>query len=248
MLRRVARVGKRVGGILLAVLFFGVVVSVTSYSRTPPVSVMASPDSSIEITEVTRLYPVTVAGVITPHTVDEIAAAVQASPGPISIGGGRYSMGGQTATPDGVQLDMQEFRGIVAIDTAARVVTVRSGTRWRELQQTLDTLGLAIKIMQTYNTFTVGGALSVNAHGRYIGGGPLVRSVREITLVLADGKIVTASPTLNPDLFYAAVGGYGAIGVIAHVTLELALNTRVKTRRRKDAPDVVSRVLPTPGA
>ncbi|MGV3709369.1 MAG: FAD-binding oxidoreductase [Gemmatimonas sp.] len=228
MLRRVTRFGKRVVGLFAAVLLFGVVVSVTSYSRTPAVTVVAEPDSSVEIREVTQLHPVTMARVVTPKTVEEIALAVRSSPGPVSIGGGRYSMGGQTATPDGVQLDMREFRGIVSIDTAARIVTVRSGTRWRELQQTLDSLGLAVKIMQTYNTFTVGGALSVNAHGRYIGQGPLVRSVRDITLVLADGSVVTASPTENPDLFFAAAGGYGAVGVIAHVTLELAQNTHVK--------------------
>lgn len=228
MLRRVTRIGKRLGGIILSILFFGVVVSVTSYSRTPAVSVAAAPDSSVEIKEVTRLYPVTVSHVVAPHSVEEIAAAVRSTSGPVSIGGGRYSMGGQTATPDGLQLDMREFHGVVSIDTAQRIVTVRSGTRWRELQEVLDTLGLSVKIMQTYNTFTVGGALSVNAHGRYIGQGPLVRSVRNMTLVLADGSIVTASPTENPDLFYAAAGGYGAVGVIAHVTLELALNTRVK--------------------
>lgn len=228
MLRRVTRIGKRLGGLLLAILFFGVVVSVTSYSRTPPVTVGASSDSSVQINEVTRLFPVTVAHVVAPHTVEEISAAVKSTIGPVSIGGGRYSMGGQTATPDGVQLDMREFHGVVSIDTAQRVVTVRSGTRWRELQQVLDTLGLAVKIMQTYNTFTVGGALSVNAHGRYIGQGPLIRSVREITLVLADGSVVTASPTQNSELFFGAVGGYGALGVIAHVTLDLAVNTRIK--------------------
>ena len=107
-------------------------------------------------------------------------------------------MGGQTATPDGLQLDMREFRGVVALDTAARTITVHSGTRWREVQEAIDPAGLAVKIMQTYNTFTVGGALSVNAHGRYIGQGPLVRSVRAITLVLADGRIVRGQPGRAP--------------------------------------------------
>jgi FAD/FMN-containing dehydrogenase len=105
---------------------------------------------------------------------------------------------------------------------------VRSGTRWREVQEALDKVGLAVKIMQTYNTFTVGGALSVNAHGRYIGQGPLVRSVRDVTLVLADGSVVSASPTFRPELFYGAVGGYGALGVIAQVTLDVAQNTHVR--------------------
>jgi FAD/FMN-containing dehydrogenase len=218
----------RAGKTVLALLVFGVVVSVTSYSRTPAAAVPTLADSSVWINEVTQLFPVRMARVVTPRTVDDIVAAVKSSPGPISIGGGRYSMGGQTATPDGLQLDMREYHGVISLDTAARTVVVRSGTRWRELQEAIDKANLAVKIMQTYNTFTVGGALSVNAHGRYLGEGPLVRSVRQITLVLADGRVVTASPQVNPELFFGAVGGYGALGVIADVTLDLAANTHVR--------------------
>ncbi|MFL5618591.1 MAG: FAD-dependent oxidoreductase [Gemmatimonadaceae bacterium] len=228
MVRRAARLGKRVALVFVGLLLFGVVVSVIACWRTPLVAVGAMPDSSIRIDEVTRLHPVTMARVVTPRTIEDIVNAVKATSGPVSIGGGRYSMGGQTATPDGTQLDMRQFHGVVAIDTAARTITVRSGTRWREVQEALDKAGLAVKIMQTYNSFTVGGALSVNAHGRYIGQGPLVRSVRDVTLVLADGSVVTASPTVQPELFYGAVGGYGALGVIAHVTLDVAQNTRVR--------------------
>ena len=228
MVRRLARLGKRVVVAIVGLVMFGVVVSAISCWRTPPVAVGAMPDSSVRIDEVTRLYPVTMARVVTPRSIEDIVKAVKATSGPISIGGGRYSMGGQTATPDGTQLDMRQFRGVVALDTAARTITVRSGTRWREVQEALDKVGLAVKIMQTYNTFTVGGALSVNAHGRYIGQGPLVRSVRDVTLVLADGSVVSASPTFRPELFYGAVGGYGALGVIAHVTLDVAENSHVR--------------------
>lgn len=216
---------------MLLVFLFGVVISVAGFVRAPEVTVGVVRDSSVQVDEITRLYPVTMARVVSPRTVAEIATAVRASSGPISIGGGRNSMGGQTATPNGLQIDMRNFRGVVAADSPARTITVHSGTRWREVQEAIDGLGLAVKIMQTYNTFTVGGALSVNAHGRYIGQGPLVRSVRAITLVLADGSVVRASPTENPELFYGAIGGYGALGVIADVTLDLAVNSRV---RRQD--------------
>ena len=209
-------------------LLFGVLVSVVGFCRAPAVRVIALPDSSVRVREVTGLYPVTMARVATPRSVEEISRLVASAPGPISIGGGRYSMGGQTATPDGLQLDMREFHGVVALDTAARVITVHSGTRWREVQQAIDPAGLSVKIMQTYNTFTVGGALSVNAHGRYVGQGPVVRSVRAITLVRADGRVVRASPTEHPELFYGAIGGYGALGVIADVTLDLASDVRVQ--------------------
>ena len=144
ILRRIGRIGKRVGFVVLGLLMFGVVVSFISCVRTPGMTVAALPDSSVRIDEVTRLHPVTMDRVVTPRTVEEIVAAVKATPGPISIGGGRYSMGGQTATPDGTQLDMRDFHGVVALDTVARTVTVKSGTRWRELQQVLDQHGLAV--------------------------------------------------------------------------------------------------------
>jgi len=214
--------------LLLALFAFGLAVSVASYVRTPAVSVGSSPDTGIRVSEITGLYPVTMARVETPRTVEEIARIVAEAPGPVSIGGGRNSMGGQTATPEGLQIDLREFHGVAAFDPAAKTITVHSGTRWREVQEAIDSKDLAVKIMQTYNTFTVGGALSVNAHGRYIGQGPLVRSVQKITLVLADGRVVTASPKENAELFFAAIGGYGAVGVIADVTLDLAVNSRVR--------------------
>jgi FAD/FMN-containing dehydrogenase len=219
--------------VVIGLLTFGIVVSAVSFVRVPEVQVGSVRDSSVKIDEVTRLYPVTMARVVSPRTVEDISNAVRTSAGPISIGGGRYSMGGQTATPDGLQIDMRNFSGVVAFDPRAHTITIHSGTRWRDVQQVIDSAGLAVKIMQTYNTFTVGGALSVNAHGRYIGQGPLVRSVRAITLVLADGRVVTATPAENSDLFFGAIGGYGALGVIADVTLDLAVDSRVRREDRK---------------
>ncbi|HEY8164211.1 MAG TPA: FAD-binding oxidoreductase [Gemmatimonadaceae bacterium] len=244
-MKAVRRRGKRVGhaALIVVMLFaslivFGLIISIIGYLRVPAVNVSSLRDSSVQVYEVSQLYPVTMARVVTPHTVDDISRAVKASAGPVSIGGARFSMGGQTATPEGLQLDMRSYRGVVAFDPARRTITVRSGTRWREVQQAIDSAGLAVKIMQTYNTFTVGGALSVNAHGRYIGEGPIIRSVRQITIVLPDGRVETASPTVNPELFYGAIGGYGALGVIADVTLDLAVNSRL---RREDESMPVAR-------
>jgi FAD/FMN-containing dehydrogenase len=55
-----------------------------------------------------------------------------------------------------------------------------------------------------------------------------VLSVRAITLVLHDGTVVQASREANPELFFGAVGGYGALGVVVEVELDLAENKRVQ--------------------
>ena len=225
---RLRRIAKTLGFTALGVFVFGLLVSLYGVDVIQPRALASAAQDSLTVREVTQLYPIRMQRVAVPRSVEEIAELVKLSPGPLSIGGGRYSMGGQTATPDGIQFDMRPFHGIVAFDHANKTVTVRAGTTWRELQQFLDTAGLAVKIMQTYNTFTVGGALSVNAHGRYIGQGPLVRSVRAIQIVLADGSIVNATRDSHADIFYGAIGGYGALGIITNVTLDVAENTRVR--------------------
>lgn len=184
------------------------------------------------VNDITELNPVPMAEVIAPRSVDEIVRAIQTSSGPISIGGGRFSMGGQTAIDDGLQLDMRDFDGVVAFDAEDRQITIQSGMTWRELQEYIDPHDLSVKIMQTYANFTVGGSLSVNVHGRYIGHGPIISSVRAIQLVLADGSVVSASREENAELFFAAIGGYGGIGVITEVTLDLAVNDKVGRKTR----------------
>ncbi len=42
---------------------------------------------------------------------------------------------------------------------------VQTGARWAEIQEYLDAKGFSVQAMQSINIFTVGGTLSVNAHG-----------------------------------------------------------------------------------
>ena len=179
------------------------------------------------VNDITRLNPILVDSILEPRTVDDIKRAVRNHKGPISIGGGRFSMGGQTATENALQIDMRTLNRILKLDPKKRTITVQAGIRWRDIQEEIDKHNLSIRIMQTYSNFTVGGSLSVNAHGRYIGEGPLVRSVDSIKIILADGNEVTASPTVNKDIFFAAIGGYGGIGVITEATLNLAPNEKL---------------------
>ncbi|MEL7448864.1 MAG: FAD-binding oxidoreductase [Pseudomonadota bacterium] len=217
--------------LLLRITFYGLALLILAVG----VVVWQSGDASfngrlhdVVVNDITELNPVAMAAVVVPQSVEEIVDAVSNSSGPIAIGGGRYSQGGQTAIDNGVQIDMRDFDDVVSFSPEDREVTVQAGITWRELQEVIDPHDLSVKIMQTYANFTVGGSVSVNVHGRYIGHGPIISSVLKLRLVLADGQVVVASRAENAPLFYAAVGGYGGVGVIAEVTLELAENTRVE--------------------
>lgn len=200
-----------------------------------PVYGIAAPD--VLIPNVTGLYTVKVAKVATPTSTTEVAREVCDWPNRIGIGGGRYSMGGQIAVTGGLHLDMRNLNKLVRLDVPAKVARVQAGMRWRDLQDILDPVGLSIKTMQSYSNFTVGGSVSVNAHGRYVGNGPLGGSVRALQLVLADGSVKEASRAQDYDLFFAAVGGYGAIGVITEVELDLVENVRIERVVKKVALD-----------
>jgi FAD/FMN-containing dehydrogenase len=177
---------------------------------------------------VTDLYSVEVARIEAPRTTAELSALVSAWPGQIAVGGARHSMGGQIAIRGGLHLDMRQMKQLVWLRPAERAVRVQAGMTWRDLQDHLDPLDLAVKTMQSYSNFTVGGSVSVNAHGRYVGHGPLGHTVRALQLVLADGAVVEATPTANIDLFRAAIGGYGAVGIMTEVELEVADNVRLE--------------------
>jgi FAD/FMN-containing dehydrogenase len=195
-----------------------------------PIAASADP---VIVNDITQLNPIPVARVVTPRTVDEVRELVRGQRGPISIGGGRFSMGGQIASEGSLFLDMRGMDRVVAFSPDARTITVEPGITWRTIQERIDPRGLSVKIMQSYANFTVGGSLSVNVHGRYVGQGPLIGSVRSIKLVLADGQLVQASPSEHAELFYGAIGGYGGLGVIVEATLELTENQRVARAVRK---------------
>jgi FAD/FMN-containing dehydrogenase/SAM-dependent methyltransferase len=180
------------------------------------------------INDVTQLNPVRVMAIVAPETVEDVQEALRRTSGPVSIGGGRFSMGGQTASPGSLHFDLRTLNRVVSFSPSEKTIRVQAGARWCDIQRFVDPHGLAVKIMQTYANFTVGGALSVNCHGRYVGLGPVVLSVRAIKLVLHDGTAVEASRTSNAELFFGAIGGYGALGVIAEVELDLADNRRVE--------------------
>ncbi|MCB9694279.1 MAG: FAD-binding oxidoreductase [Alphaproteobacteria bacterium] len=189
-----------------------------------------NPLPAVTVHDVTELVQIGVERVVRPTSVDDLREVVRRHDGPVSIGGGRYSMGGQIGTDGTLFLDMRGLDRVLDLDVDARVVRVQAGITWRALIEALDPHDLSVAIMQSYADFTVGGTLSVNAHGRYMGRGPVVHSVRSILLLLADGSLVRCSREENAELFFGAIGGYGGLGVIVEAELDVAPNTMLERR------------------
>ena len=146
---------------------------------------------------------------------------------PVSIAGARHTMGGHTITPDGIVINMLPFNRM-ELDEDADVLHVQAGALWSQIIAYLDPRGRSVAVMQSNNSFTVGGSLSVNCHGWQYGRPPIASTVKSFRLMRADGTIVPCSRRENQDLFSLALGGYGLFGIILDVELLVVPNERLR--------------------
>ena len=172
-------------------------------------------------------------GVVEVHSVDDIAktlAFARDNKLSVTTAGVRHSMGGQAFRKGGIVLDMRGFNRIV-LNASMRSVTVQPGATWHDIQNVLHPR-FAVRAMQSTDIFSVGGSISVNAHGMDHQAGALRKSIKSMRVMLADGSLRTVSPTENTDLFNLVIGGYGLFGVIVEAELDIADNLVYQTRRR----------------
>jgi FAD/FMN-containing dehydrogenase len=174
-----------------------------------------------------------------PRTRDELAEIIHSASRkglPISVSGCRHSMGGQQFATESICIDARSLDRVISFDQERGLIEAETGIQWPKLIRTyLDAQagkakqwGIAQK--QTgADTFTLGGSLSSNVHGRGLAMKPLISDVESFTLVDADGKSTRCSRDENNELFRLAIGGYGLFGLISSVTLRLV--PRQKLRR-----------------
>src|SRR5580765_2550161 len=120
----------------------------------------------------------------------------------VAVRGGGHNVAGQAAIDAGLMIDLAAMKGI-HVDPAARTVRAQGGVLWKELNRETQLHGLA----------TTGGVVSsTGIAGLTLGGGLgwlmpkyglALDNLRSAELVLADGRVVRASATENPDLFWA---------------------------------------------
>jgi FAD/FMN-containing dehydrogenase len=143
----------------------------------------------------------------------------------VSIAGARHSMGGQTIFPNGIQINMLPYHAMT-LDEKNNLLDVQAGAKWADVLPFLDRHQLSVAVMQSNNSFSVGGSLSVNCHGWQPGKPPIASTVDSLRLMTADGTILRCSRGENAQLFSAVLGGYGLFGIILDAELRVVPNER----------------------
>jgi FAD/FMN-containing dehydrogenase len=202
--------------------------------------ILAEPEREIWVNDVhSQLNRTRVRELLTPRTRDELAQIVRSASQkalPISVSGCRHSMGGQQFATDSICIDTRSLNRVISFDREHGLIGAEAGIQWPKLIRTyLDAQAGSAKqwgIAQKQtgaDTFTLGGSLSSNVHGRGLAMKPLISNVESFTLINAEGKSMLCSRDENNELFRLAIGGYGLFGLIDTVTLRLV--PRQKLRR-----------------
>lgn len=145
---------------------------------------------------------------------------------PVVVSAARHSMGGQSLPRDGTAITLDSRR--VEPNTKEKTYLAGGGVRWQQVIAVLDKIGFSPAVMQSNNDFGIGATFSVNAHGWPVPYGPFGSTVRSLRLMLADGTIVTCSRTENDELFKLAMGGYGMVGIILDLEVDMVENVALQ--------------------
>ena len=132
---------------------------------------------------------------------------------PLAIRGGGHNGPGLGSCDDGLVIDLSMMKS-VRVDQAAKTVRAEGGCTSGDVDHATHAFGLAVPFGIVSTTgiagLTLGGGTGylTRQHGLTID------NLLEADVVLADGRVVTASKSQHPELFWAICGGGGNFGVV----------------------------------
>ncbi|MFJ1915734.1 FAD-binding protein [Streptomyces sp. NPDC088147] len=131
-----------------------------------------------------------------------------------------HSNYGQAAVPGGISIDSRGLSKIVGI--GANTAVVEAGVTWHQLTEAALAKGKMPPAMPDYMHLSIGGTISVGGIGGTVGKyGLAVDTIESIDIVTGAGQLLTASPSVRPDLFNAALAGGGQVGIIVRATVRI---------------------------
>lgn len=155
-----------------------------------------------------------------PQTADEVARLVDRR-GTIARGLGR-SYGDAAINAGRTVLGMERVDRYLGFDATTGTLVVEAGISLAQIIHDFAPLGWFPWITPGTKYVTVGGCIANDIHGKaHHAQGSFATCVRSMTVLLASGEVVEASPTNNTSLFWGCFGGMGLLGIVLTATIRL---------------------------
>src|SRR5215203_259685 len=138
----------------------------------------------------------------------------------VAVRGGGHSYPGLSVCDGGIVIDLSLMKGI-RVDPEARTVRAQAGVLLGELDRDTQAFGLAVPSGIVTHTgvsgLTLGGGINW-LQRKY---GLAIDQLLSVDLITAEGELVKASETENPDLFWGVRGGGGNFGIVTEFEFRL---------------------------
>ena len=139
-------------------------------------------------------------------------------------------------------IDIRPKDYFIDFDKESGLLHIQAGVLLSEILESFVPRGWFLKVTPGTKLITIGGAIASDIHGKnHHVGGCFSECVKEFTIMLADGEVVTCSKEVTPELFKATCGGMGLTGVILDAKIYLKKinsqyidQTTIKTKNLKE--------------
>ena len=161
--------------------------------------------------------------VVRPRSKDEVASAIRFAREhdlELAVRSGGHSTPGHSSVDGGLVVDMSRMRG-VAVDPATRTARVQGGALLGELDVAAQEHGLVCPIGVVGHTGVAGLTLGGGVGRLQRHFGLTIDNLRAVELVTADGRVVRASETEEPELFWGIRGAGWNFGIVTAFELGL---------------------------
>jgi FAD/FMN-containing dehydrogenase len=140
----------------------------------------------------------------------------------VGLRGAGQSYGDAALNAEHVCLDLSRMTRVLDWDPGEGVVRVEPGVTIRQLWQYVIEDGWWPWVVPGTMATSLGGSAAMNIHGKNNWkAGPIGDHIREFELLLPDGEVRRCSRQEHPELFHAAIGGFGMLGCFVSITLAL---------------------------
>lgn len=140
----------------------------------------------------------------------------------VALRGGGNSYGDASILQQGLVLDFSRMNQILSWDPESGIISMEPGVTIQKLWQTIIQDGWWPPVVSGTMFTTAGGCASMNIHGKNnYRVGPWGEHILEFDLLLPGGEQLTVNRENDPDLFYAAISGFGMLGCFTRVTMQM---------------------------